>query len=65
MDLNYLYHRRGLSRFLADNADCGRSRAVHERLERLYESWIERAKALARIRPAANRVSRGDPAAAL
>lgn len=32
MDLNYLYHRRQVSLFMADNAACERSRDAHRQL---------------------------------
>jgi hypothetical protein len=40
MDLNYLYQRRQVSRFMADNAACERSRAVHDELADGYARRI-------------------------
>ena len=44
MDLNYLYHRHQVSLFMADNADCERSRRVHRELADGYAARIAQAK---------------------
>ena len=44
MDLNYLYHRHQVSLFMADNADCVRSRRVHRELANGYAARIAQAK---------------------
>jgi hypothetical protein len=41
MDLNYLYHRRGQSLFMACQAACERSRAAHLSLASGYVAKIE------------------------
>lgn len=46
MDLNYLYHRHQVSLFMADNADCERSRRVHRELADGYAARIAQAKTL-------------------
>lgn len=46
MDLNYLYHRHQISLFMADNADCERSRRVHRELADGYAARIAQAKTL-------------------
>jgi hypothetical protein len=43
MDLNYLYHRRGQSLFMACQATCERSRAAHLGLA---SGYVARIKAL-------------------
>ena len=40
MDLNYLYHRRGQSLFMAARASCDRSRDAHLGLARGYVARI-------------------------
>lgn len=40
MDLNYLYRRHQISLFMADNAACDRSRAVHGELAGAYAARI-------------------------
>jgi hypothetical protein len=40
MDLNYLYHRRGVESFMAENAGCVRSRAAHRAYARAYTGRI-------------------------
>jgi hypothetical protein len=44
MDLNYLYHRRGIASFMAENGGCSRSRAVHRAFARAYTGRIVRLK---------------------
>lgn len=44
MDLNYLYRREQISLFNADNAACGRSRAVHQSMADAYAVLIAVAK---------------------
>ena len=44
MDLTYLYHRRGVASFMAENAACSRSRAVHRAFARAYTGRIVRLK---------------------
>ena len=44
MDLTYLYHRRGISTFMAQNAACRRSREVHRAFARAYTGRIVRMK---------------------
>ena len=44
MDLTYLYHRRGIESFLAENAACRRSREVHRAFARAYTGRIARAR---------------------
>ena len=45
MDLNYLYRRHQVSLFMADNAACERSRAVHDELAAVY------ARRIAQLQP--------------
>ena len=40
MDLNYLYHRHGVSLIMAANAACRRSGEVHRSLAAAYASRI-------------------------
>jgi hypothetical protein len=40
MDLNYLYHRHGVSLVMATEAACERSRKVHQRLAAAYANRI-------------------------
>jgi len=40
MDLNYLYHRRGVSLMMAEAATSSCARMVHEELARLYAKGI-------------------------
>lgn len=40
MDLNYLYHRRGVSLFRAQNASCLEARRVHGALAKGYRRQI-------------------------
>jgi hypothetical protein len=44
MDLNYLYFRRQISQFNADNAACGKSRRSHQDLADAYGLRISEAK---------------------
>ena len=44
MDLNYLYHRYGVSLHLADVATCIPSRAAHRQLAEGYAARIALAK---------------------
>lgn len=44
MDLNYLYHRRGIATFMARHAACERSRRAHGAFARAYTSHIARVK---------------------
>lgn len=43
MDLNYLYHRRGVSLMMADRAACAPSRDAHRTLARSYARRIAEA----------------------
>lgn len=40
MDLNYLYHRRGVSLIMAAHAACDRSRSAHRAFARAYDARI-------------------------
>ena len=40
MDLNYLYHRRGVSLLRAEHAACAGSRAAHRGLAAAYADGI-------------------------
>jgi hypothetical protein len=51
MDLNYLYHRHGISLMMAEAATSSCARMVHEELARLY------AKRIADDCPPADRVT--------
>jgi hypothetical protein len=44
MDLNYLYHRRGVSLTLAHQATCTPSRDAHLGLARAYAARIAAAR---------------------
>lgn len=44
MDLNYLYHRRQISLFMADNAAGEAARRVHLELAEIYAARITAAK---------------------
>lgn len=44
MDLNYLYHRLGVSRLMADRAACEPSRQAHNDLARSYAARIRQAQ---------------------
>ena len=44
MDLNYLYHRRGVATYLARHAACGKAREVHRAFARAYSGRIDRMK---------------------
>jgi len=44
MDLNYLYHRYGISLQMAENAGCQSSRGVHRKLAEAYAAQIAEAK---------------------
>lgn len=44
MDLNYLYHRRQISLFMADNAASEAARRVHFELAETYAARIAAAK---------------------
>lgn len=41
MDLNYLYHRRGVASYLARHAACDRSRNAHRAFARAYSARID------------------------
>ncbi len=40
MDLNFLYHRRGVSHLMAQHAACERSRNAHRNLSQAYAGCI-------------------------
>ena len=40
MDLNYLYHRHGVSLMMAANASCDRSRYAHRSMAAAYAERI-------------------------
>ena len=40
MDLNYLYHRRGVSLVMAERASCDRSRDAHHSFANAYAKRI-------------------------
>jgi hypothetical protein len=42
MDLNYLYHRHGVSLIMAEHAGCDRSRYAHRSLAAGYAERIAR-----------------------
>jgi hypothetical protein len=44
MDLNYLYHRRQISLFMADSAASAAARRDHLELAEIYAARIGRAK---------------------
>jgi hypothetical protein len=44
MDLNYLYHRRGVAAYMARHAACTNSRAAHGAFARAYSARIDRIK---------------------
>lgn len=44
MDLNYLYHRRGVATYLARHATCGKTRETHRAFARAYTGRIDRMK---------------------
>ena len=44
MDFNYLYHRRGVSTYLARHAACQNSRETHGAFARAYSARIDRMK---------------------
>jgi len=44
LDLNYLYHRQGVSLMMAEHASCDRSRDAHHSLAIAYAARIERAR---------------------
>jgi hypothetical protein len=44
MDLNYLYHRRQVAQYHADNAVCDQSRHAHQVMATAYSSLIDQAK---------------------
>jgi hypothetical protein len=44
MDLNYLYHRRGVAAYMGRHAACDSSRAVHRAFARAYSGRIEQLK---------------------
>ena len=48
MDLNYLYHRHGISLMMAERAACSRSRVAHRSLAAAYAERIARAVRLNR-----------------
>lgn len=43
MDLNYLYHRYGVSLMRADNAACANSRDAHQAFAGAYRTRISKA----------------------
>jgi hypothetical protein len=45
MDLNHLYHRRGVALLMADNAACVRSRRVHLDFVAAYAERIASVRA--------------------
>ena len=45
MDLNYLYHRRGIATHLARRAACEKSRTAHGAFARAYSARIRLMKA--------------------
>ena len=45
MDINYIYHRRGVERLRAETAACDRSRAAHDELAERYRALIRGARA--------------------
>lgn len=51
LDLNYLFHRRGISLMMADRAACDQSRLAHRTLAGAYARRI--AEALGKRRAAA------------
>jgi len=58
MDLNYIYHRRGVERLRAETAACERSRAAHGELSERYRALIREAREtrnVAQRQPAENR----------
>ena len=48
MDLNYLYHRHGVSLLMADHAACAVSRRAHRTMAGAYAGRI--AEAMRRLR---------------
>lgn len=48
MDLNYLYHRQGVSLIMAANASCESSRDAHRSLAAAYAERIARVVRLNR-----------------
>ena len=48
MDLNYLYHRHGVSLLMAARASCDRSRDAHRSLAAAYAERIAGAVRLSR-----------------
>ena len=44
MDINYLFHRRQISLFLADNAASDAARLIHRELAQAYGCRIAEAK---------------------
>lgn len=44
MDLNYLFHRRGVSLIMAENAACDRSQSAHLALAEAYAERIAAAQ---------------------
>jgi hypothetical protein len=44
MDLNYLYHRRGVATYLARHARCEPSRQAHNAFARAYSGRIDQVK---------------------
>ncbi|HET6942878.1 MAG TPA: hypothetical protein VFH89_12015 [Sphingomicrobium sp.] len=44
VDLNYLYHRRQVSQYHADNAICAQSRHAHQVMADSYGEQIEQRK---------------------
>jgi len=45
LDLNYLYHRQQISRYMADHAACRPSRLAHRDMAKRYSDAIAAAKA--------------------
>jgi hypothetical protein len=42
MDLNYLFHRRGIAAHMSKHAACDKSRAAHGAFARAYSARIDR-----------------------
>jgi hypothetical protein len=41
VDLNYLYHRRGIATYLARHAACSNAREAHGAFARVYSARID------------------------
>jgi hypothetical protein len=44
MDLNYLYHRRGIATYMARHAACSNAREAHGAFARAYSGRIDQVK---------------------